>query len=418
MNPPAPRLRPVAIALAGLVSLAVAMGIGRFAFTPLLPIMLAEHTVDIAGASLLASANYLGYLLGALACTFQPWLAQRLGAAGPLDAPKQVRAGLVATVVVTVGMAVPWPGAWAALRFAAGLASAVAFLYTSSWCLEQLARRDLPAMGALIFVGPGAGIVLSGLAASGLVAASVPAAIGWLTFGLLAAILTAMVWGVFDSRHALQPPAGTGAAAVPGAARGEAGRAELGLLALAYGLAGLGYIVTATFLPVIARQALPGSPWLDLFWPLLGLGVMLGALAASRLRAAADLRLRLAACYVMQAAGVGASLVAPTLAGFGLGSLLVGLPFTAITFFAMQEARRLRPRHAASTMGLLTAMYGLGQIAGPPMAAWLVARSATPARGFTLALWIATGVLLAGAALYLLLARAWPVAARPAVDTP
>ena len=183
----------------------------------------------------------------------------------------------------------------------------------------------------------------------------------------------------------------------------------MGLLALAYGLAGIGYIITATFLPVIARQALPGSPWLDLFWPLFGAGVMLGAVGASRLRAGGDLRLRLAACYALQAVGVAASLVSPTLAGFALGSLLLGLPFTAITFFAMQEARRIRPLHATSLMGLLTAMWGLGQILGPPMAAALVAHSRTVAEGFDRSLWIATGALLVGMALYLLQARLYPL---------
>ena len=63
------------VALAGAVALAVAMGIGRFAFTPLLPMMLDDGVVDLQGASWLASANYLGYLAGALMCTFQPWLA-------------------------------------------------------------------------------------------------------------------------------------------------------------------------------------------------------------------------------------------------------------------------------------------------------------------------------------------------------
>lgn len=402
-------LRPVAIALAGLVSLGVAMGIGRFAFTPLLPLMLAEGSIDIGGASVLASANYLGYLLGALACTFHPWIARRFGRSGAVDAPRLVRVGLVATVASTLGMALHLPGAWSALRLAAGVASALAFLYTSSWCLEQLARRDVPAMGALIYVGPGAGIVLSGLAASGLVALHAPAASGWLTFAVLAAVLTAVAWPVFHRRHAIAPAPATAGAAVHLAERPEAGSAEISLLTLAYGLAGLGYIVTATFLPVIARQALPGSKALDLFWPLVGVGVMVGAIVASRLRAGGDLRLRLAACYVLQAVGVAATVVWPTLAGFALGSLLLGLPFTAITFFAMQEARRLRPQHAASTMGLLTAMYGVGQIAGPPMAAALVARSATPAAGFALALWIAAGVLAVGAVLFVLMARVFPV---------
>jgi predicted MFS family arabinose efflux permease len=188
----------------------------------------------------------------------------------------------------------------------------------------------------------------------------------------------------------------------------HAGPVETSVLATAYGLAGIGYIITATFLPVIARQALPGSAWLDLFWPLFGAGVMLGAVLASRLRSAGDLRLRLAACYAVQAVGIAASVLSPSLAGFAIGSLLLGLPFTAITFFAMQEARRLRPLQPTSFMGLLTAMYGLGQIAGPPLAAGLVARSASAAQGFSLSLWIASGLLALGAALYLWLARAWP----------
>lgn len=403
-------LRPLALALAGLVALAVAMGIGRFAFTPILPLMLAEHSVSLAGASLLASANYLGYLLGALACTFQPWIFRRLGWPTAVDGPALVRAGLVATALLTLGMAWPWTAAWSWLRFAAGVASAVVFLYTSGWCLEQLARRGEAAMGALIYVGPGAGIVASGLAASGLVALGAPAADGWLTFGVLAALLSALVWGVFAARRGIPAPA-LAAAADGGTALAvvHAGAGEMGLLTVAYGLAGIGYIITATFLPVIARQALPGSHWLDLFWPLFGLGVMLGAVGASRLRRAGDLRLRLAACYAIQAVGVAASLVSPTLAGFALGSLLLGLPFTAITFFAMQEVRRVRSQQATSFMGLLTASYGVGQIAGPPLAAWLVARSASPALGFQRSLWIATALLVVGAAVYLAMMRAYPV---------
>jgi hypothetical protein len=311
-------------------------------------------------------------------------------------------------------MAVHAPASWPLQRFAAGVASAVVFLYTSGWCLEQLARRGVASMGALIYVGPGGGIVASGLAASGLVLLGAPAADGWLTFGVLAALLSALVWRVFDARRSLAA-APLGAAANGGSpASAQAGATEMGLLTLAYGLAGIGYIVTATFLPVIARQALPGSHWLDLFWPLFGVGVMLGAIGASRLRGAGDLRLRLATCYAIQAVGVAASLVSPTLAGFALGSLLLGLPFTAITFFAMQEVRRVRAQQATSFMGLLTAAYGVGQIAGPPLAAWLVARSATPALGFARSLWIATGSLVAGGGIYLLMMRAYPVRDRRA----
>jgi fucose permease len=59
-------------------------------------------------------------------------------------------------------------------------------------------------------------------------------------------------------------------------------------------------------------------------------------------------------------------------------------------------------------MGLLTASYGLGQIMGPPLAAWLVARGANAAAGFNASLWIATGLLVLGAAVYVLIARLHP----------
>src|SRR5512140_2835690 len=96
---------PLPVAFAGMVALPVALGIGRFAFTPLLPMMLADGVVDLAQASWLASANYLGYLLGALLCTLQPWLWRRLPGLPALNSPALVRAGLAATGALTLGMA-------------------------------------------------------------------------------------------------------------------------------------------------------------------------------------------------------------------------------------------------------------------------------------------------------------------------
>ena len=394
---------PIAIALAGLLALAIAMGIGRFAFTPLLPMMLHDGVVDLAGASWLATANYAGYWLGALACALQPALWQHWGRQRPLAHTAAVRLGLVATVLLTLGMALPLPVLWPLFRGLAGVASALVFVYVSGWCLARLTVLGAPALAGIIFVGPGLGIAVSGLAASALVAHGVRAAAGWAVLALLAAALTAIAWP--QLRGAVAPPA----APRPDDARAP-GRTVL-VFSTAYGLAGFGYIITATFLPVIARQALPGSVWLDLFWPLFGLGVSAGALLTLRLPLHWDRRHLLMACYAMQAVGVLLSVWLPSVWGFALGSLLLGLPFTAITLFVVQEARRLRPRDPSAFIGLLTAAYGLGQIAGPPLVAALLRRSATPGQGFAWSLQTAATALLAGVLVFWWLARHDPAGA-------
>ena len=404
---------PWQIALAGLVSLSVAMGIGRFAFTPVLPMMLRDGTITLAAASQLASINYLGYVVGALLCTFQPWVWRWMANPPTPAFAFLVRAGLLSTGVLTLAMALPTASLWFWLRFFSGLVSAVVFVYTSGWCMARLAALGKPSWGGIMYAGPGAGIVMSGLMTSAMVAGSWRATSAWLVLGLLAFALTALVWRVIQGEGQRLAALATVPNAVSDGASLEtqrnSSRFEMPLLATAYGLAGFGYIITATFLPVIARTALPASVWLDLFWPLFGVGVMAGALLATRVPLRLDMRWLLAACYLVQALGIGISLLSPSPAGFAIGSALLGLPFTAITFFGVQELRRLRPQHTASYIGLLSATYGIGQILGPQLVHALLARSANVAAGFTLSLEIAVGSLLLGAAMYVLLVRFYPM---------
>ena len=161
-------------------------------------------------------------------------------------------------------------------------------------------------------------------------------------------------------------------------------------------------------LPVIARAVLPaGSAWPDLFWPIFGAGVALGALLSTRISPARDRRVLLAWAYVLQAAAIALGLLWPGRAGFALGSLLLGLPFTAITFFALQEARHQWPQAGAGFTGLLTALYGIGQIVGPPLVAWLLVRAPSQAQGFDWALSVAAGALVLGAVLYGFMVWRW-----------
>jgi MFS family permease len=406
-------------AIACMIALAVSLGIGRFAFTPLLPLMLHGGSLDIRHGGWLASANYAGYFVGAMTC-----------AALRIEHARMVRIGLAVTVLLTLAMGVTnqfW--LWAAMRFVAGAVSAWTFVFASQWGLRRLAELRAHQWSGVIYTGPGWGIAATGLLVSA--AGSYGAAAGWLGFGVLGAVLSAWIWRVFVAAPNA-PEVGKG---TPHGTGGHAGATQTGSqspqaqhasnaaassshshshtnshtaskkaalphrvdafwLVLLYGVPGFGYIITATFLPVIARHALPpGSVWPDLFWPMFGVALMIGALAAARLPIHWDNRTLLAGCYVIQALGLASGIIWPTAGGFAIGSILIGLPFTAITLFAMREARRLRGDHAAGLMGYATAAYGIGQIAGPLVAAPIAVHTGS----FTLALWLAAAALLLGA---------------------
>ncbi|KWH54283.1 YbfB/YjiJ family MFS transporter [Burkholderia anthina] len=386
-----------AAALACMVGLAVVLGVGRFAFTPLLPLMLADGSIGLKAGSWLASANYAGYFAGAVSCA-----ALRVAPA------RMVRFGLAATVLLTAAMGVGHGlPAWLVVRFVAGVVSAWTFVFMSQWGLRRLAELHAPEWSGVIYAGPGVGIVATGLIGSAL--AGQRAAVDWLGFAALSAVLSVAIWRTFGAapdstaapRAQAMPPAAAshaapGAPAAPAAPAGtRSGRADAAWLVVLYGAPGFGYIITATFLPVIARAALPaGSPWPDLFWPMFGAALIVGAITAARLPGHWDNRLLLAAGCATQALGIAAGIVWPNAAGFSIGSALLGLPFTAITLFAMREARRLHGERAAGLMGYATASYGVGQILGPLVAAPLAARFGS----FTPALWVAAAALLTGAA--------------------
>ncbi|MBY2918786.1 YbfB/YjiJ family MFS transporter [Rhizobium leguminosarum] len=383
------------VVLAGSASLAIAMGVGRFAFTPILPMMLHDGVLDLGFAGHLATANYIGYLVGALAAMLVPkkW-----------DQTIIIKIALSLTVVLTGAMAFPFPQSWIALRFLAGAASAVGFVFTSGWALAQLSGTA-GSIGSAIYTGPGAGIALSGIVAIVMSAGGLTAQWGWATFALMSAVMSALIWGVFRRQTKAVDAFYLGTVRP---ASGRVARSEVPLFAVAYGLAGFGYIVTATYLPVIAKNAIPGSPLLTIFWPMFGVSGVVGSLVAARVRKSADARLYLVASYLVQAAGIALSVLWQDAIGLALSSILVGVPFTAISFFAMNEVRRIRTSHHARYMGLLTAVFAVGQIMGPPVVGVILSHQPSVDAGFALALGIASITLVVGAAIFVAMIILFP----------
>jgi predicted MFS family arabinose efflux permease len=369
--------RLAATALAGFAALAIAMGIGRFAFTPILPMMLGEGTLSVAEGGWLASANYIGYLVGGLSA-----VALRAGSS------RVIPVGLGAVGVATLAMGFTqglFP--WIAWRAIAGIASAWVLVFASSWCLEQFAacakqsRRAL--LGAALFAGVGAGITFTGVACGALLVAHVSSRTAWIVLGAASLIGTVMLWNRFGDAHEAAP--------IPEDTARRDG-AWLPMIAC-YGAFGFGYIIPATFLSAMAREVFPDPAVYGWSWPLFGAAAALSTFAAAALRRRLSDRALWIAGSVVMAAGVLVPLVATGLAGIVASALLVGGTFMVVTMTGMQEARRVAGSRARELIAAMTSSFAVGQIAGPLLVSHLAIRG----EGYSSALLAAGAALLASA---------------------
>lgn len=345
--PATPQQTPTAVVWIGLIALAVAMGIGRFAFTPLLPMMQQDAGLSLVHGSWLATANYVGYLTGALICVSAPPVAARA-----------IRWGMVAIALFTLATGLTHDlGFWLALRFLAGAASAFVLVGVSAWAMPILANLHQPSRSGQVFAGVGVGICLAGLV--GLVAGvtSLSSQTTWIGLGALAAALALALWRELANGDAQSAPA-------PGAGRVPLAR-QVWISAICYGAFGYGYIIPATFLPALAREAIGNPAVFGLVWPVFGAAAAVSTvLAAKLLPALPPMRLWSYGQWLL-AVGVITPVFAVNLTALLFAALCVGGTFMVITMAGIQEARNLGGAQPARAVALYTAAFALGQIVGP-----------------------------------------------------
>jgi MFS family permease len=373
----APRA-PAAVAAAGLTALGIAMGIGRFAFTPILPMMQQDAGLTVADGGWLASANYLGYLVGALLVSA---IALRV------RPETGIRGGLAVISVTTLAMGVSASFAvWMALRTLAGIASAAVLVFASAWCLERLAAARRPLLNGAVFAGVGTGIAVAGSFCLVLMEAGTSSAWAWTGLGAIALAATAVIWPVFGAGAPIAAP-------VRAPAGGSAWSADAVRLMLCYGAFGFGYIIPGTFLPVMARQAIHDPLVFGSSWPVFGAAAAISTFAAALWSPLIGYRRLWIIGALVMAFGVGLPLWRPGIGSIMIAALLVGGTFMVITQAGMQEARTVGGPRATRLMGAMTAAFAIGQVAGPICVSALAGRSAD----FTRPLLVACVVLLASA---------------------
>jgi predicted MFS family arabinose efflux permease len=336
-----------ATAAIGLLALASAMGIGRFSLTPILPLMQQDAHLSLTVGGWLATANYLGYLLGALICIVMT----------PSPAPA-IRWGLVSVGVSTLAMGLSdWQPLWLGLRLVSGVASAFVLVGTSAWAMPILKEHGREEWSGHVFSGVGIGIAFAGLfgLAAGIDAWS--SRDTWIALGIVAIALAALLWRPLSVEAApVERPPARCRAALPRAAI---------IAAICYAAFGFGYIIPATFLPALARDYINNPAMFGLVWPVFGAAGALSTLATARLgRELAPRQLWIRAKWVL-AAGVAAPALSVNIPTLLISAVCVGGTFMIITMAGIKEALRLGGAPASLLVGVMTAAFSAGQIIGP-----------------------------------------------------
>ncbi|MEM7464585.1 MAG: YbfB/YjiJ family MFS transporter, partial [Pseudomonadota bacterium] len=259
---PAAGSRSIAIksAIAGMFAMAAAMGVGRFVYTPFLPLMIADGALNASSAGFVAGANFLGYLVGAFAASLVFFSK---------NARTWMLVGLFGGVALSAAMAFEFGLAWmTVVRFLSGVSSALAMIFVTVTVMTTIVANGLPSLSAVHFAGVGVGIAVSACLVSILNFLGMDWQLIWLAAALLGltAVLAALKLllreqpisaSAHNDGQQVQPISGV-----------------LWIFIASYGFFGFGYVILATFINAMAKSEpvlQPIEPWV---WIIVGISVI------------------------------------------------------------------------------------------------------------------------------------------------
>ena len=370
---------------AGIFSLILVLGVARFAYTPLLPLMQQQAGLGVAAAGWLAALNYAGYLSGALIASLISDLVLK---------DKLYRIGMVVAVLSTFIMGMTDNVAvWAFSRFIAGLSSAAGMLLGTGLILNWLIRHDHRSELGIHFAGIGLGI--AGCAAAvGVMSHWLDWRAQWYAFGVMGCLL------LFPALRWLPAPDTSGLTKT-GQAMVDKPPSPLFMrfFMAAYFCAGFGYVVSATFIVAIVER-LPGLAGQgNLVFLAIGIGAAPACFNWDLIaRRTGELNALILAA-ILQIVGILLPVMVGGLFAALIGALLFGGTFIGMVSLVLTMAGRYYPTRPAKMMGKMTLSYGAAQIIGPAITGWL----ATGLGGYAAGLYVASAVMVVGTLLLVVL---------------
>ncbi|MEM7099414.1 MAG: YbfB/YjiJ family MFS transporter [Pseudomonadota bacterium] len=326
--------------------MAAALGIGRFAYTPLLPEMVQVYAWDFGQAGDVASANFLGYLVGALAA---PSLA------GSQQIRYWIGLSLMASVATTaLGQVAYDYVTWLVLRFAAGVASAYCLVLVTTQLLQRLDREDAAHLGNVHFAGVGIGILIC------MTVLIFPPSIvdAWRYLGGASALLMLAAWLALST--SIVP--NQAATQAPSSSRTGNG---LWLIITGYGFFGFGYVVSATFVVAMAQQISGSITQGTEVWWVVGGSIVPSVYAWQVLANRCGLFRTLRWAYLVEAVGATMAAFATDIVVLSFACVLLGGTFAAVTALGISAAKQLAGPRIAYAVSAMTVAFAIGQLIGP-----------------------------------------------------
>lgn len=343
--------------IGGIFALVIAMGIGRFSYTVILPYMQETFEFSRATAGYLATSNYLGYLVGA-------WVAGRLPIGNKRILFLQIT--LVISILTTAFMGFTNVIIiWYLLRFISGVVSAFIFVVITSLILDQLASSSHMHLSGLLYSGVGIGIALSAVIVSPIQAVFHWNGT-WIVLALFSIVLFVLIVlfikPITPSKQLVEsqiisqktPP-----------------QSWMKWLIIAYSLEGLGYIVTGTFIVSIAQESTSFHGDVAFVWFVVGVAAIPSCIVWSKLAQRYGYVKILLISMLLQALGIVLPALATNSMTLYASAFIFGATFMGITTVCTTLARKLAPVNSHQMIGYLTAGYALGQMIGPSIAGTL-----------------------------------------------
>jgi predicted MFS family arabinose efflux permease len=334
--------------LAGMCASLVGIGLARFAYTPLIPVLVTEQWFEPAQAAYLGAANLAGYLAGALS-------ARRMTAVAPVTVVLRVMM-LLATASF-FACAHPFSFSWFFVwRFAAGASGGTLMVLAALAVLPHVPSSRRGLAGGAIFTGVGLGVVASGTLVPVLL--NLGLASTWEALGVLSLALTLLAWAGWPKE--ISGPASVVVSPRP---RARSSAALRGLY-LEYGLNAVGVVPHMVFLvDFIARGLGQGLTVGARYWVVFGLGAvggpMLAGFAADRTGFRATLRL----AFLLQAGAVALVVLTDRPLALLVSSAVVGAFVPGVVPLTLGRVHELVPDEQGrkAAWSRCTAAFALGQ---------------------------------------------------------